>query len=130
MSNPGHFEKNLVRVQYINRAYVYMYMNTNKCIYTFMYTCIHIYYICIFLKPHLRISKFQEFSDQEFDKASPGAYLVIFCAAQIQLTKQQRRFSVVFRSFHEEQLSQVAWHRTAENQIFQVSKISFKITIF
>ena len=59
--------------------YVYMYMNTNKCIYTFMYTCIYIYAIYAhFLKPHLRISRFQEFSDQEFDKASPGPHLCFF----------------------------------------------------
>lgn len=39
--------------------------------------------------------------------------LLFFCVAQIQLTKQQRRFSVVFRSFHEEQLSQVEDMKTS-----------------
>ena len=70
-----------------------------------MYVRKKIYIHAHFLKPHLHISKSSQINNLIMHLQV--LTLLFFCVAQIQLTKQQRRFSVVFRSFHEEQLSQV-----------------------
>ena len=94
---------------HIINIYIHTYIHTSM--HACMHAYIHIYiytYICIIIYraivgvSHVIFFKYPMFVSTK----NPSTPSRCPWPTEIQLTKQQRRFSVVFRSFHEEQLTQ------------------------